>query len=113
MAAQGHCLIAGAGINGMLTALELADAGLPVTILERREVGRESSWAGGGILSPLYPWRYPPAVSRLAAWGQRRYPEIAGRLAVKLRWDPAKGTFVNADRANRLLRRPMRLPWTL
>ncbi len=88
MAAQRHCLVVGAGINGMLTALELADAGLRVTLLERREVGRESSWAGGGILSPLYPWRYPPAVSRLAAWGQGRYPELASRLAKASGVDP-------------------------
>ncbi len=77
----------------MLTALELVDAGLRVTVLERGEVGQESSWAGGGILSPLYPWRYPRAVSRLAAWGQARYRELASRLekasGIDPEWEPS------------------------
>ncbi len=37
-----------------------------VTVLERSTVGSESSWAGGGILSPLLPWDYAEAVSALA-----------------------------------------------
>lgn len=74
------CIVIGGGIIGMLTALELSTAGVEVTLLERTQTGRESSWAGGGILSPLYPWRYVPAVTQLASWGQRRYPELAREL---------------------------------
>ncbi len=73
-------LIIGAGIIGMLTARELAAAGQRVLILDKGEVGQESSWAGGGILSPLYPWRYDPAVSRLARWGHEHYPHICDEL---------------------------------
>ena len=54
-----------------------------------------------------------PVESGLAASNLGLIGEIAGRLAAKLRWDPAKGTFLTADRANRLLRRPMRHPWAL
>ncbi|MDH5601905.1 MAG: glycine oxidase ThiO, partial [Gammaproteobacteria bacterium] len=64
------------GIIGMLTARELAVAGMDVSIIEQGEAGHESSWAGGGIISPLYPWRYPDAVSALAKWGQAFYPEL-------------------------------------
>jgi hypothetical protein len=39
--------------------------------------------------------------------------DIAIRLGRKLRWDPKKEQFINDDEANRLLRRPMRSPWTL
>jgi len=39
--------------------------------------------------------------------------DIAIRLGRKLRWDPQKEQFIKDDRANRLLRRPMRSPWTL
>ena len=79
MSEHSDCLIIGGGLIGMLTARELALAGMSVTLLERGETGRESSWAGGGILSPLYPWRYPNAVSDLAQYGQRVYPGLHHR----------------------------------
>jgi glycine oxidase len=82
------CLIIGGGLIGMLTARELAQAGLEVGLVERGETGRESSWAGGGILSPLSPWDMPEAVTRLAAWGQRRYPKLAGSLHDETGVDP-------------------------
>ncbi|HHH35265.1 MAG TPA: glycine oxidase ThiO [Gammaproteobacteria bacterium] len=82
------CLVIGAGLLGMLSALELRQRGLSVLVLERGRVGAESSWAGGGILSPLYPWRYPPAVTRLAAWSQQRYPVLARELAEATGIDP-------------------------
>lgn len=74
------CLIVGAGVIGLMTARELALSGARVTVVERGETGRESSWAGGGILSPLYPWRAPQAVTQLAQWGQQYYPALAKEL---------------------------------
>ena len=73
-------LIVGGGLIGMLTAIELHKAGASVQILERSRMGGESSWAGGGILSPLYPWRYPDAVNALAKFGHKVYPQIAQQL---------------------------------
>lgn len=72
--------IIGGGIVGLLSAYELSKAGAWVTVLERGAVGRESSWAGGGILSALYPWRYPEPVNRLSLWSQTVYPELARAL---------------------------------
>lgn len=69
-------LIIGGGIIGMLTARELSLAGMKVTIVEQGKAGKESSWAGGGIISPLYPWNYSAAVNSLAQWGQGFYPEL-------------------------------------
>ncbi len=45
-------VIAGGGLIGGAIALELALAGLRVAIYEQGDPGRESSWAGAGILSP-------------------------------------------------------------
>jgi glycine oxidase len=58
-------LIIGGGVIGCATALELSRRGARVSILERGELGRESSWAGGGILFPLLPWDYKPSVTAL------------------------------------------------
>lgn len=81
-------LIIGGGINGMLTARELLLAGAEVTLLERTTTGQESSWAGGGIVSPLYPWRYPPSVTRLARWSQAHYPDLISALGTHTGIDP-------------------------
>jgi glycine oxidase len=81
-------VVIGGGLIGMLTARLLNGAGLSVTLLERGQTGRESSWAGGGILSPLHPWRYPDAVSALADWSQRHYERLAEDLARETGIDP-------------------------
>ncbi|WP_338055862.1 glycine oxidase ThiO [Sulfurivermis fontis] len=73
-------MVVGGGVIGLLSARELASGGCRVRLLEMNGVGRASSWAGGGILSPLYPWRYPDPVTELARWSQAAYPELAERL---------------------------------
>jgi len=85
---QFDCLVVGGGLIGMLTARQLVQAGMTVGLVERGETGRESTWAGGGILSPLYPWRYPDAVSALAGWSQQRYPALAEALIAESGIDP-------------------------
>jgi glycine oxidase len=71
---QPDYLIIGAGVIGCATALELARAGASVTVLERGAAGAESSWAGGGILSPLLPWDYLEPVTQLTRWGCTHAP---------------------------------------
>jgi len=73
-------LIIGGGIIGMLCARELTLAGATVTLIDKNQTGKESSWAGGGILSPLYPWRYCAAVSALAHWSSQHYAALATSL---------------------------------
>lgn len=82
-------IVVGGGVIGLLTARELALAGADVILLERNSsTGKESSWAGGGILSPLYPWRYPEAVNALAYWGQAVYKDLAQELKEATAIDP-------------------------
>lgn len=82
------CIVIGGGLLGMMTAYFLGREGLEVTLVEQGAVCRESSWAGGGILSPLVPWNYPDAVSELVCWSQRYYPELAAELQRNSGIDP-------------------------
>lgn len=81
-------LIVGGGVIGLLVARELAAAGAQVTLVEQGRCCQESSWAGGGIVSPLYPWRYSPAVTALASQAQQAYPQLAAQLLDETGIDP-------------------------
>ncbi len=80
MASASDFHIVGGGINGLLLARELVSGGASVTLIERQDPGREASWAGGGIVSPLYPWRYGAPITALASWAQQSYPQLAQDL---------------------------------
>ena len=101
-------LIIGGGVIGMMTALQLADAGQQVTLVDRGECGKEASWAGGGIVSPLYPWRYDAAISQLSRWSEGVYPSLSLRLLEETGIDPEyrqKGLlYLNVDDAETALR---------
>jgi len=66
-------IVLGAGVSGLSAALALLKRGHGVTLLDRGTVGGESSWAGGGILSPLLPWDYSEPVSALALRSMMTY----------------------------------------
>src|SRR3984957_20897874 len=81
-------VVAGGGIIGGPIALRLAREGLRVALLEKRDPGREASWAGAGMLSPAPD---SPAAIPLVPFGRASlnlYPrfvaeieEISGRRA--------------------------------
>ena len=73
-------LVVGAGIIGLSTAWELARSGASVVVVDRGLAGRESSWAGGGMLFPLWPWDYADAVTALTDRGRALYPDWVGEL---------------------------------
>jgi len=81
-------LIVGGGVIGLMLTRELALAGASVTLVERGICAKEASWAGGGIVSPLYPWRYSSAVTQLATWSQSSYIHLSADLTDETGIDP-------------------------
>ncbi len=86
------CLVIGGGLIGCLSAYELARAGARVAVVERGEIGREASWAGAGILSPMFPWRYPDGLSTLVNRSLARYPTLVRELTDLSGVDPQHRT---------------------
>ena len=83
-----ECLIIGAGVSGLASAHRLLLQGVSVTVVERGSVGRESSWAGGGILAPLCPWDYAEDVNRLTTLGGDLFPQWVAALHTATGIDP-------------------------
>jgi glycine oxidase len=81
-------LIIGGGISGLLTARELRLAGRDVTVIDKSSLGQESSWAGGGILLPIYPWRQAAAISDLVIASLQSYPTLSSELLEATGIDP-------------------------
>jgi glycine oxidase len=81
-------VVIGGGIAGLATAHRLLQLGMTVTILERGRCGREASWAGAGILSPLPPWGYPEPVTRLTQFSNKLYPGFIEALRQQSSIDP-------------------------
>ncbi|SEM96659.1 glycine oxidase ThiO [Nitrosomonas marina] len=83
-----NTIIVGAGIIGLATAEKMLREGFKVLLLERGKVGKEASWAGGGILSPLIPWNYSEAVTRLTQYSAKIYSDWAAKLHAFTGTDP-------------------------
>jgi len=80
--------IIGSGAIGLLTAREFINAGYSVTLIDKSLSGKESSWAGGGILLPLYPWRQPKAISSLVIESNKHYSALSSDLFNATQIDP-------------------------
>lgn len=80
--------IVGGGIIGLSCAFELARRGRRVTLLERGRVGREASWAAGGILTPIHLADYPEPLARLANLSSESYPSFIEEVRKRSRIDP-------------------------
>lgn len=97
-------VVIGGGVIGLTIARELLQLGAKVCILERSRCGREASWAGGGILSPLLPWDYPDSVTQLTQLSNRLLPGLTEILRQETGIDPeyrACGMLVLSDMNNK------------
>ncbi len=80
-------IVVGAGVIGLTTAWLLRRAGYRPLVLDAGEPARESSWAGGGIVCPVPPWRYPQPVNALVERSRSLYPDLVGELQQASRVD--------------------------
>lgn len=71
--------IAGGGIIGLATAMELADAGCKVVVFDRHEAMSEASRAAVGMLAANDP-ENPPELLDLARLSLRLYPDFLARV---------------------------------
>jgi glycine oxidase len=76
--------IIGGGIIGCALAWEFARAGVASTIVERRELAREASWASAGIISPPGPRHGSRA--ELALRSFTRYPSLIEDVEALTGW---------------------------
>lgn len=49
---RGDVVVVGGGVIGLSVAYALAREGVSVALIDKREFGREASWAGAGLIPP-------------------------------------------------------------
>ena len=74
------CLILGGGVIGLSVAYELAGHGLRCQLLERGRLGRESSWAGAGILPAANLETAIDPIDKLRGLSRRMHQQWAEKL---------------------------------
>ncbi|MGA2706167.1 MAG: glycine oxidase ThiO [Isosphaeraceae bacterium] len=75
-------VIVGGGVIGLSIAYALARDGITTTVLDRRELGREASWAGAGLIAPTSENRsgsLHPTVE-LRSWSAELFPRWSAAL---------------------------------
>lgn len=80
MTKSADLIVIGGGALGMISARRFAQSGRNVVLLERQRVGRGTSRAGGGIMSPLEPWHAAEPVAELAAQSLPLLPGLTEEL---------------------------------
>ena len=73
-------IIIGGGVIGLTLACELAGEGASVAVLDKSELGKESSWAGAGMLPPGNLAAAKTAEAKLRAASHTLWPELSARL---------------------------------
>jgi glycine oxidase len=77
---QADCVIIGAGVVGLSLAYELVQRNWQVTVLDKGQVGKGTSWAGAGILPPANLQTATHPLEQLRGWSQALHPLWAEQL---------------------------------
>ena len=88
MARTPDVLVVGGGIVGAAIAWRLTKAGATVTLLEKGAIGREASWAAGGMLTPVHLAEYPPALADACSASLALYEPLVREIAPLTSVDP-------------------------
>lgn len=94
MSRSSDVVIVGGGVIGLSIAYALAREGVRPTVLDRREPGREASWAGAGLIPPIAdrdaadPRSKANPLVALRSWSARLYPEWTTALFDETGVDP-------------------------
>jgi glycine oxidase len=81
MADAHDVVIVGGGAIGLSIAFALAREGICATVLDRRDLGREASWAGAGLIPPVGENRSRQPLVALRSWSAELYPAWSAVLA--------------------------------
>jgi len=94
MTRSSDVVIVGGGVIGLSIAYALAREGLRPMVLDRREPGREASWAGAGLIPPIAdrdaadPGVKTNPLVALRSWSARLYPDWTASLLAETGIDP-------------------------
>ncbi len=83
MAKDGSVVVVGGGIVGAAVAYSLAREGVPVHLVERGEVGRQASWAAGGVLTPVHLAEYPGPLAALCVASVPMFAPLVAELGTR------------------------------
>jgi glycine oxidase len=81
-------LVIGGGIVGSAIAWRLAKDGAAVALLEKGAIGREASWAAGGMLTPVHLAEYPPPLAGACSASLALYEPLCREIAPLSTVDP-------------------------
>jgi glycine oxidase len=76
----GECAVIGGGAIGLSIAYEMVCRGRQVTLIDRIEPGKETSWAGAGILPPAPTKSVLDPIDQLRQMAMALHPQWAERL---------------------------------
>lgn len=93
---EADVLIIGAGVIGCAVAFELAEAGVPVRVIDARRPGQGASQASAGVLAPYVEGHGSPLLRALGRRSLDAYPEFVARAS------RASGQPVELDRIGTL-----------